>query len=233
LVLFIAAVFCLGSFSLFPILVLESVTVRKQRGGDAASDHLSPGNLVANHAVQRVREQHARKQRADVIMAKVNEEDEAGHGQQAGVALLKHAVVEDRIAVQVKEDEVGHGQQAVAPPLKHAVEVAVPVKKVPLYKLEDLKSDSEFRNMQVARGVAGRPEGITPAVVGAKRAHIECEINVDSLAYWNNPQGTRDDEFVSPFRVSDPDRYYMTFNPDKGGALTCPLHFACQWMLPL
>jgi hypothetical protein len=199
LVLFTAAVFCLGSFSLFPILVLESVTVRKNKGGDASA-HLSPGNLVASHAVKRVREQHAQKQRADVIMAKV------------------------------KEDEAGHGQQAAAPPLKHAVledKIAVSAKKVPVYKLEDLKSDSEFRDKPVARGVSGRPEGITPGVKGAKRAHIECEINVDSLAYWNNPQGTRDDEFVSPFRVSDPDRYYITFDPDKGGAYLTAL---AQWM---
>jgi len=39
----------------------------------------------------------------------------------------------------------------------------------------------------------------TPAVEGAKRGHIECEVNVDSLAYWNYPQGTRDQEFRSPF----------------------------------
>ncbi len=44
----------------------------------------------------------------------------------------------------------------------------------------------------MARGVAGRPANETPALDGASRAHIECDINVDSLAYWNDPQGTRD-----------------------------------------
>jgi hypothetical protein len=53
----------------------------------------------------------------------------------------------------------------------------------------------------VARGVAGRPANETPALDGASRAHIECDINVDSLAYWNDPQGTRDLSFKSPFAV--------------------------------
>lgn len=54
--------------------------------------------------------------------------------------------------------------------------------------------------MPVARGVAGRPADETPALNGASRAHIECDINVDSLAYWNNP-GFRDVNFKSPFAV--------------------------------
>ena len=49
--------------------------------------------------------------------------------------------------------------------------------------------------------MAGRTLEQTPAVKGASRAHIECDINVDSLAYWNDPQGTRDQEFESPFAV--------------------------------
>lgn len=39
----------------------------------------------------------------------------------------------------------------------------------------------------------------TPALEGAKRGHIECDLNVDSLAYWNDPQGRKDREFRSPF----------------------------------
>jgi hypothetical protein len=41
----------------------------------------------------------------------------------------------------------------------------------------------------------------TPALEGARRAHIECEINVDSLAYWNDPTGEKDQNFVSPFET--------------------------------
>lgn len=43
--------------------------------------------------------------------------------------------------------------------------------------------------------------GETQALEGAKRATIECDVNVDSLAYWNDPQGERDRDFVSPFAV--------------------------------
>ncbi len=63
----------------------------------------------------------------------------------------------------------------------------------------DLEPDSQFRDKAVARGVAGRRMDETPALEGAKRGHIDCEINVDSLAYWNYPQGKRDEEFQSPF----------------------------------
>lgn len=65
--------------------------------------------------------------------------------------------------------------------------------------VEDLKSDVGFSVKPVSRGVAGRALSETPAVVGAKRGHVSCDVNIDSLAYWNSPQGKRDEEFRSPF----------------------------------
>jgi hypothetical protein len=67
----------------------------------------------------------------------------------------------------------------------------------------------------LARGVSGLPMSQTPALVGARRAHVECDVNVDHMAYWNDPQGTRDQEFVSPFLT--PKDHYLTFEPDPGG----------------
>lgn len=67
--------------------------------------------------------------------------------------------------------------------------------------LSDLKPDSGFTARPVARGLAGRPSSETPALDGSSRAHIECDINVDSLAYWNDPQGTRDVNYKSPFAI--------------------------------
>jgi hypothetical protein len=67
--------------------------------------------------------------------------------------------------------------------------------------LSDLKTDEGFQKKRVSRGVAGRPSAETPALDGASRAHIECDVNVDSLAYWNGPQGKRDEDFVSPFKA--------------------------------
>jgi hypothetical protein len=67
--------------------------------------------------------------------------------------------------------------------------------------VSDLVSDEGFKDKSIIRGVAGRPSSETPALAGASRAHIECDVNVDSLAYWNDPQGVKDPEFVSPFHA--------------------------------
>ena len=37
-----------------------------------------------------------------------------------------------------------------------------------------------------------------------------------AMAYWNSPQGTRDEQFISPFKVTGK-RKYITFEPDPGG----------------
>lgn len=55
----------------------------------------------------------------------------------------------------------------------------------------------------LARGLAGRPMSDTPALIGAKRATIECNVDVNTLAYWNDPQGDRDVQFRSPFAVTE------------------------------
>lgn len=68
-------------------------------------------------------------------------------------------------------------------------------------KISDLEQDDGFDTKSLSRGVAGLPISETPALIGAKRGHIQCDVNVDSLAYWNAPQGTSDTEFHSPFAV--------------------------------
>ena len=68
----------------------------------------------------------------------------------------------------------------------------------------------------LARGVSGLPLDQTPALLGAKRAHIECDTDVDFLAYWNDPRGTRDVEFTSEFASPSTSRF-LTFEPDPGG----------------
>ena len=53
------------------------------------------------------------------------------------------------------------------------------------------------------------------------------------MAYWNAPQGKRDEEFVSPFRVEVPPgkRKYLTFQPDPVSAvlpsLRCSVEKQC------
>ncbi len=72
-------------------------------------------------------------------------------------------------------------------------------KNVTLDDLELLSDEALLKNLPLARGVAGRPMEQTPALNGGRRGHIECDVNVDSLAYWNDPQGDRDVKFTSPF----------------------------------
>ncbi len=64
-----------------------------------------------------------------------------------------------------------------------------------------LSDTALVQDLPLARGIAGRPMSQTPALIGAHRGHIDCDINVDSLAYWNNPQGERDINFKSPYAV--------------------------------
>lgn len=71
----------------------------------------------------------------------------------------------------------------------------------------------------LARGLSGLPMEQTPALIGASRGLIECDVNVDSLAYWNDPQGDRDRNFQSPFALPSASGKpkYLTFEPDRGG----------------
>ncbi len=66
----------------------------------------------------------------------------------------------------------------------------------------DTQEISDLSRASLARGVSGLPMSETPSLIGAKRGHIECEVDVDQLVYWNSPQGDRDMEFKSPFRGS-------------------------------
>lgn len=70
------------------------------------------------------------------------------------------------------------------------------------------------RPNHLSRGLSGLSMEKTPALVGASRGKISCDVDVDSLVYWNVPQGKRDREFVSPFRSDK--RQYITFWQDGG-----------------
>ena len=79
------------------------------------------------------------------------------------------------------------------------------------------KADVAPVDTHLARGIAGRPMESTPALIGAKRGHVTCDTNVDSLAYWNEPQGNRDSTFITPFgdNQSSSKAKYLVFTPDK------------------
>ena len=87
------------------------------------------------------------------------------------------------------------------------------LKERKIVTLSDLQPDEDYQQRPTARGIAGRPMPETPALEGARRAHIECDVNVDSSSYWNDPTGERDQNFVSPFhikvRIGDPVHEYI------------------------
>mmetsp|Transcript_5995 Transcript_5995/g.7636 ORF Transcript_5995/g.7636 Transcript_5995/m.7636 type:complete len:605 (+) Transcript_5995:30-1844(+) len=82
----------------------------------------------------------------------------------------------------------------------------------------DVNSNQIVSDNHLGRGISGLPMSETPALVGASRGHIDCEVDVDRLVYWNDPQGTRDVEFKSPFIGDSGSKpKYITFEPDRGG----------------
>lgn len=74
------------------------------------------------------------------------------------------------------------------------------------------------RPIHLSRGFSGLPLEKTPALIGASRGSIRCDVDVSNLVYWNDPQGMRDEDFVSPFRpsTSGGNTKYITFWQDAG-----------------
>ena len=64
---------------------------------------------------------------------------------------------------------------------------------------EEEEEDSKNIKQKIGKRVPPLPMSETPALNGAKKGTIECEVDVSSLVYWNDPQGSRDVDYVSPF----------------------------------
>jgi len=87
----------------------------------------------------------------------------------------------------------------------------------PVVRVSEMETDEIFSGKPVKRALAGRSKNETPALFGASRGTVKCDLNVDSMAYWNDPQGTRDQEFISPFLHNNNDEKYISFATDRGG----------------
>jgi hypothetical protein len=217
-----AMVFCLGSFSLLPILILENLHAKdpstSSNGAPASVDrlvniakHLQKGHLQPVAQVNKDKDDKsgsvsAVKSDADDRQEKKVEKPIVAAVEKHNVAIRSVRAVKKAAPLETKKDP------AAIPKIRN--------RNIPKH-VSELRSlqDTDFVNKPVARGVAGRSNA--PALDGAKRAHIECDVNVDSLAYWNDPQGKRDQDFVTLFMVtnnnSSESRKYITFTPDQGG----------------
>lgn len=196
LVLWGAGLFCLAMVSLLPIFLLESSSTGL---GSAGGHHVS-----TSHGVHRLIEvanniRSNAKHFTPHLRRPSSEQQE-----QPNVVVVDNASVEEK-------DEAD-----AAPKVPSVAERQIK----PHYTIDDLPVErTDWQAKPVARGLAGRPLDQTPAVQGAKRAHIRCDVPVDSLAYWNDPRGTRDVEYETPFRHAlEPGQVqYITFTPDRGG----------------
>jgi hypothetical protein len=199
LVILAAGIFCLGSFSLLPILLLESLDDGTGVGA-AAFSSMHSSQHVGVHSLLDIA--HSLRQNANANAAAQGSATAATGPTAAAVAPPK--VPPPPAASSVVSSVIGKAND----------------KPGPISSLHDLQPDMNFKSKPVARGVAGRPLDQTPAMVGAVRAHVDCpELSVDSLAYWNDPVGDWDVAFQSPYRVVQDTReeQYISFSPDRGG----------------
>lgn len=202
LVLWGAGLFCLATVTILPILILEYSAILDGNGVPQSSASSHHGVHVLIDAAKNIRA------RAD-ILRHGKTVSAATAGGQPNLTPAKNEIpnpIANKGQTDTKKDKT---------PLSLTEQ-----QNKPHYTMVDLHPDpTDWQSKPLARGLAGRPMEETPALIGAQRAHIECDLPVDSLAYWNNPVGERDKNYKSPFKPKLPPGkvQYITFSPDRGG----------------
>ena len=214
LVLWGAGLFCLVTVTLLPILILESNLSLPSNGGNAAaptSTHVSVHTLMENAA---------KTLRGRAIHMPWKRDNIGGSNNQVNNQVASDSTASLRKRPSVGGDTMKAKDNDEEKTKKKSPSGVTEKQFKPHYTLDDLTPDTtNWQEKPVARGLAGRPLELTPALVGARRAHIECDLPVDSLAYWNDPIGERDLNYETPYKPKlEPGRVqYITFTPDRGG----------------
>ena len=239
-ILTLIAIFALSMTILLPVALLELSTTKS--GSNPHSIHnvmsISREILVNHHKENSVREkkfarQPYKEKPPTTFKDKPNEADrhnaksEPNHypEKQNPIQKLERATQEENVRKPHVDQSINHSVLAdnqidgnkIEAKSKPNQSLDKP-ERIPLDQNIDKKSP--LNRKILARGVAGLPMSQTPALEGAKWAHIECDADVDDYAYWNDPQGKRDQNFKSPFaKFSDNEskHRYLTFQPDPGG----------------
>jgi hypothetical protein len=195
---------CLGSISLLPILILETMHHHSNNSPFFKGAPVSVDRLV--NMAKHLQQGHLLPVNSDKSLLRQKQTED-----QQRISFKEVAVVEKHGAEKRNDQPKAHDNKSnTIHASKDKIEKRIPT------SLTELQQDINWSTSQpLSRGVAGRPISQTPALQGAKRASIACDINVDSLAYWNDPQGDRDQQFTSPFKA--PEERYITFSPDRGG----------------
>jgi hypothetical protein len=236
-----SGVFCLGAFTLFPILVLESASTAHNNNKDNASS--TP--VVVNKNNNRISVDHAVRSAAGGRTTNsrmlIPQNQQLQQQQQSkpdtrtvnadGVVVVVDGGISDAAAKKVvgAADTSSSSSRAAAriePPLPLAAgkdssssssitktRTTKDGRILPVITVGDLETDeNKIDRSVIGRGVAAVSTTtlLSPLLAPAQRAHIDCDINVDSLAYWNigelQPK-------VNPFHSEG----YISFAPDRGG----------------
>ena len=188
IILVVVGTLVLGSITLLPIILLEQTTSEPNKFHPPVSLH----NLLEKS--KRLEEEYKKKGASMLRTAN-------------GLHMkLPSGILKDLESLAGKES--GHVRGTSKRIIRDATEMPEEVEE----QGDTSKSESK---QHLARGVSGLPMAQTPALLGASPGHVDCDVDVDDIVYWNDPQGTRDQEFKSPFAT--PPNHYLTFQPDRGG----------------
>jgi len=202
-ILILVAVFALSMTIILPMILLELSTTN---GSTLNDSPISIHNVISN---------------SKEILENHRQENSVNNKKGVAETLEKKKMSEDKSAKANKDDENFKPNYFVGKQKpKQISKKELPTNSTNLILDQNIDPKKQPKHLILARGVAGLPMSKTPALEGAKWAHIECDVNVDDYAYWNDPQGKRDQNFESPFaRLADDEvkRRYLTFEPDPGG----------------
>jgi hypothetical protein len=214
-----AMLFCMSSFSLLPILYLETSRLDAMDPQSGAVDinklPVSVERLLhKTHAILEHTKKHGSVP-GDLTSLR-NQQIQ----QQQQPASMQQPPPKSDATTKDESNTKNDYKKDPKLPLSSQGERHIPKS---LSELSPLLSDNGWRESHpLGRGIAGRSLEETPALQGAQRAHIDCDVNVDSLAYWNDPTGSFDTDFQSPFLAVPPGsdnskEKFITFTPDSGG----------------
>ena len=101
----------------------------------------------------------------------------------------------------------------------------------------DININTKSKEEEKVKYYKALPANKTPCLNGSSKGHINCDVDVDFLAYWNDPQGDFDRNYLSPFATKEQNNkdktYYITFEPDKGAWNNIRMSMECMFVLAI
>jgi hypothetical protein len=220
LVVIASGIFCLGAFTLFPILVLESASSAHNNMNNASTtpvfDKNNNNRISVDHAVRGAAGGTTTNSRMLIPPPQLQQPQSKPDPTRTVNADGAVVVVVDRGGAAA----AARTEPLLSPPavkdssssMTTTTRTTKDGRKLPVIAVGDLETDeNKIDRSVIGRGVAAVSSTlVSPLLAPAQRAPIDCDINVDSLAYWN--VGELQPE-TNPFHSEG----YITFAPDRGG----------------